>query len=150
MLNEKLEILTENDIELIKKTRENIRKDFNYDTHPVSVGILDNDNNIYFGLSIKTPNGNNICGEPIAFSTAQNNSKTKKYKSIVAIKGKFQPEKIIPPCGICRELFNFHCPDIDVIIDIEKIGLRKIKAKYLLPYPYFSTRYPERFEKLKK
>ncbi len=139
-----LEELSDIDKILIEKTRETMKKNYDYDTHAVCVGILDDQDQMFFGLALKCPNGTNTCGEPSALSNADINSKTKKYKSVVAVKGKFDPPQIIPPCGICRELFNFHCPNIKVIIDSEN----KIKAKKLLPFPYFSSRFPERLKKI--
>jgi len=140
--------LNSNDLLLIEKAREVMKKNYDYDTHSVSAGILDSKNKMHFGISIKSPNGLNICAEPCTICNADMNSKSKKYNTIVAVKGKDEPPSIIPPCGICRELLNFHYPDIYVIIQ-KKDELKKIKAKYLLPYPYFSTRFPDRKKKLK-
>ena len=136
-----MEDLSDIDRILIEKTRETMKKNYDYDTHAVCVGILDDQDQMFFGLALKCPNGTNTCGEPSALSNADINSKTKNYKSVVAVKGKFDPPQIIPPCGICRELFNFHCPNIKVIID-SKI---KLKLKIITFSLFFS-----RFRKIKE
>ena len=61
--------------------------------------------------------------------------------------------KIKSPCGICRELIRFHYPDLYIIVpkctdvitvdDINLNELIKIKAKYLLPFPYVSSKLPD-------
>ena len=124
-----------------------MKKYYKKEKFPVACGILDSNNKMFFGLSQSSPSGLNICAEPSAISNATLNSKTKKFKSIVAIRGKSEPMTILPPCGICRELLRFHYPNIDVII-MDESGetdkILKLKAKYLLPYPYFKTRKKEK------
>ena len=70
-------------------------------------------------------------------------SKSNKLKTIVSLRGKLDPPVVLAPCGTCRELLRFHYPNINVIIldeSSEKHELFKIKAKYLLPFPYYKTR----------
>ncbi len=135
------------DKELILKCEKLIKKYYIKDKHAVITGILDSDNKMFFGLSQGSPSGVSICGEPCALSQATLKSKTGKFKTIVSLRGKLEPPLVIPPCGICRELLRYHYPNINVIIldeSSEKHQLKKIKSKYLLPYPYYKTRKQER------
>ena len=61
--------------------------------------------------------------------------------------------KIKSPCGICRELLRYHYPDLYIIVprDLNNVKIKennfndliKIRSKYLLPYPYISSKLPE-------
>jgi cytidine deaminase len=139
--------LNKYDKELIKRTKSLMKKYYKKEKFPVACGILDSENKYFFGLAQSSPSGLNICAEPCAFSIANIKSKTKKFKSIVAIRGKSNPMTILSPCGICRELLRFHYPNIDVILvdeSTENHKIVKLKSKYLLPFPYYKTRQKEK------
>ena len=67
--------------------------------------------------------------------------------------------KIKSPCGICRELLRYHYPNLYIIVpynlEITIItkknfsNLKKIRSKYLLPYPYVSSKLPEKYLRIK-
>lgn len=44
-------------------------------------------------------------------------------------------DEIIPPCGNCRQILYDFMPNCDVILSVNQV-LRKIQAKYLLPFAY--------------
>jgi len=139
--------INKKDKELIEKSIKILKKFYEKEKHPVVTGILDSNDKMFFGLSQASPSGLNICAEPCALSNANLKSKTRKFKSIVSFRGKSDPPNILSPCGICRELLRFHYPNLNVIVvdeSNEKHTVFKMKAKYLLPFPYYKTRSKEK------
>lgn len=145
--------LNENDIYLINKLKEmtntvtqgsdgefyNIieKKTSDYTRHCLITGMLHKDKKqIAIGLSCNSPTGNTSHGESAAISSAYLvDPSPNSWISIVSLVPSSEI-KIKSPCGICRELLNYHHPDIYVIV---QEPLKKIKAKYLLPFPYVNT-----------
>ncbi len=122
--------LNENDILLINKASEVIKKNYdevNYN-HTVGAAVLTESGNIYVGVNVYSLHG--ACAEQVAIGTAIANGE-RKFKSIVAVKGK-QGDKILSPCGNCRQMLCDYMPNCEVIISKEN----KVLAKELLPFAY--------------
>lgn len=135
--NEQTLPLEQEDIDLIDSVRRIMKERADVVSRTVFCGLRDNTGEIFYGCNIKNQNAHSSCAEPSALSFGEIYSRTKNYVTIVAIN--FKNDSIIPPCGICRELLNLNCPNINVIIPTQDEP-KKIKAKYLLPYPYFSSK----------
>jgi len=101
---------------------------------------------IVYGLSSKNPLGYDVHGEHSAISSARIFDKDKnKFNVLVSMtKSEDGNYKVKAPCGICRELLRYHYPNMYTIVPhpISK-KLVKIMIKYLLPYPYMSSKVPE-------
>ena len=146
--------LDTNDILLIKKTYDFVIENCN-DNHPLGTGILHNTNHILYGISSNSPLGYDVHGEHVVIGNSHVFDKNNKnFSSLVSLTRTTDKKyKIKSPCGICRELIRYHYPDLyiivpkstDVIIidDNNLNELIKIKAKYLLPYPYVSSKLPD-------
>lgn len=136
-----IEELDEKDEVLLKKLEEFIKENGSED-YPLAAGMLHKSGTIQYGLASKSPMGYDVHGEHAVLSQARIFDKNKKnYLTLVAISAK---NNIKAPCGICRELIRYHYPEIYVIVPHPKTGkLVKVMAKYLLPYPYISTKLPE-------
>lgn len=140
------EDLTDRDISLVETARSMTKEMYNDEFRKVGCGILASDGGMYFGVSqYGVPIG--YCAEPAARSAMLLRNRENKAMTIVALRGKTDPPSVIPPCGTCRDFLRFYEPNGHVIIqdpnhpsDPEK--LKKIQIKYLLPFPYYSTRFP--------
>jgi cytidine deaminase len=154
--------------------------------HPLAVAMLHKSGQIIYSLASKSPMGNDVHGEHAIMSAAKIYDPDRKFETIVCmtlhekayegerisidqvkhnIKDEIKLEikideyKIKSPCGICRELLKHHYPNISIIVNNPNKSTNKfvkIKTKYLLPYPYTSTKtldiskydYSEGLEKL--
>jgi cytidine deaminase len=140
-----VENLDERDEMLLEKVNAFVNEHCN-DEFPLGTGMLHESGHIIYGVSIKNPMGNDVHGEHAAISAARVFDKDKtKYVSIVSLtRSEDRNYKIKAPCGICRELLRYHYPNMYSLVPhpITK-KIVKVISKYLLPYPYMSTKLPE-------
>lgn len=85
---------------------------------------------IFTGVNI--PGRYGACAEIIALGTAKASGET-QLETLVTVGGKHADE-IEPPCGNCRQLLLEHAPKLEVILQLEEGGAKKIKVRELLPY----------------
>jgi len=145
-----IEKLDEMDEKLLEKTKE-LMMEYCNENHPTAAGMIHKNGHIVFGLSSSNPLGYDVHAEHSVISQARIYDKNNEnYIGIVAMSKPKDNSKyrVKSPCGICRELLKFFYPNIYVIVpDNDQIEHVKIISKYLLPFPYISTRYPQK-EKL--
>jgi len=150
-----LKPLTEGDFQLINELRKFVVANCN-ELYPLAAAILHKDGTILYGLAARSPLANNVHGEHAAVSQARiKDTNRNNFTTIVCMSVK---QKFKSLCGNCRELIKHHYPNINIILPdpsekkvlpplpgsgsaseplvVQK--LVKIKAKYLLPYPYES------------
>lgn len=124
--------LNKEDLELIEKAREVIKK--NYDgkryNHTVGSALRCKSGRIYLGVNVYSVHG--TCAEQVALGSAITDGE-RDFDTIVAVDG--ENGRILSPCGNCRQVFSDYMPDGFVIVqDGEK--LFKVRAKDLIPYSY--------------
>jgi cytidine deaminase len=115
------------------------------DDHPLATGFLHKDGTIVYGLSSKNPMGYDVHGEHSAVSQAHiYDQNPENYVTIVSMtksKSKKIKYKFKGPCGICRELLRHLYPNSYIISQEHIKGIpKKILCKYLLPFPYTSSK----------
>ena len=97
----------------------------------VSAALITTAGNIYTGICIVVPCGMGFCAEHSAIADMLKHGES-KIEYIVAVRD----EKIIPPCGRCRELMRqideYNYSNTKVIIDSEE----HILLRDLLPKPF--------------
>ncbi len=131
-----MEDLTKKDLELIEKASEAIIKNYdkiNYN-HTVAVAMRCKGGKIYTGVNVYSLHG--ACAEIIAIGSAITDGE-REFECLVAVGGE-NGEKVLPPCGNCRQFILDYAPNCKVIIDIEN-KLKKITIKELLPFAYSAT-----------
>jgi cytidine deaminase len=153
-----MEELTDNDIELLNQLYLFVNEKCNND-HPLASAIIHKDNKIIYGLSSKSPLGYDVHAEHALVGNAHiYDNNNDNFLSLISMTRSFQDidgnntYKIKAPCGICRELLRYHYPNLYIIVPrnpeitiITKRNLNdliKIKSKYLLPFPYISSKLP--------
>ena len=124
--------LNKEDLELIEKAREVIKK--NYDgkryNHTVGSALRCKSGRIYLGVNVYSVHG--TCAEQVALGSAITDGE-RDFDTIVAVDG--ENGRILSPCGNCRQVFSDYMPDGFVIVqDGEK--LFKVRAKESIPYSY--------------
>lgn len=115
------------------------------DDHPLATAFLHKDGTILYGLSSKNPMGYDVHGEHSAVSQAHiYDQNSENYITIVSMtksKSKRNKYKFKGPCGICRELLRHLYPNAYIISPEHTKGIpKKILCKYLLPFPYTSSK----------
>ena len=112
----------------LEELRENI--DGGVYNHTVGCAILCKNGNIYKGVNCDGIHGS--CAEYITMGIAVSAGE-RDFDTIVAVYEKHL-NRVIPPCGNCRQMLYEYCPDIKVIVNDEGGNLIKVRAKDLLPF----------------
>ena len=125
-------VITEEDKELIKEALSKL--ECNYDgekyNHTVGAAIKCKNGNIYTGVNCDGIHGS--CAEYITMGIAISAGE-RDFETIVAVHKGF-PNKVIAPCGNCRQMLIEYCPDIKVILNDYEDNLVKVGIKDLLPF----------------
>ena len=105
--------LNKEDLELIEKAREVIKK--NYDgkryNHTVGSALRCKSGRIYLGVNVYSVHG--TCAEQVALGSAITDGE-RDFDTIVAVDG--ENGRILSPCGNCRQVFSDYLPDVFVIV----------------------------------
>ncbi len=120
------------DFELIQSALDIIRQNFDDITyyHTVGCAVLCANGSIYKGVNCDGNHGS--CAEYITVGMAISNGE-RNFETIVAVHEKAL-NRVLPPCGNCRQMLFEYCPDIKVIVNDENGKLIKVKARDLLPF----------------
>ena len=127
--------LTDSDYEVIEAAQKAIQRNYDaiHDNHTVGAAVRCKSGKIYAGVNVYSIHG--ACAEQVAIGTAITQGE-REFEIVVAVMGK-DGAQIIPPCGNCRQIMYEYMPECDVILSVDGQN-RKIKAKELLPFPYYS------------
>ena len=124
--------ITEDDRELIKVALTKL--DSNYDeekyNHTVGAAIRCKNGKIYSGVNCDGIHGS--CAEYITMGIEISEGE-REFDTIVAVNNNF-PNKVIAPCGNCRQMMIEYCPDFKVILNDYENNLIKVGIKDLLPF----------------
>ncbi len=127
------ECLTDRDLQLVEEARKAISRSYDpvgFD-HTVGAAVLCTDGEIYTGINLYSVHG--ACGEFIALGAAMTHGQ-RSFETIVAVEGA-EGERVLPPCGNCRQMLCHYAPGCRVILSGEE-GLFKVPVEELLPYAY--------------
>lgn len=127
--------LTDQDYEVIAAAQKAIQRNYDaiHDNHTVGAAVRCKSGKIYAGVNVYSIHG--ACAEQVAIGTAITQGE-REFETVVAVMGK-DGSQIIPPCGNCRQIMYEYMPECDVILSVDGQN-RKVKAKELLPFPYYS------------
>lgn len=108
----------------------------NYDdkkyNHTVGSAVRCKNGKIYNGVNCDGIHGS--CAEFISIGSAVTAGE-REFECIVAYSQR--ENKILSPCGNCRQMLYEYSPDVNVIVENEKQALIKVNIKKLLPYPCY-------------
>jgi cytidine deaminase len=112
--------------------------------HQIAAALLDADGRIHVGLHLDAMVGRaSVCAEAGALSAAR----FATGADLVAVAAVRYPKpteaavaRIVPPCGLCRELLLDHAPGITAVVhDGTRAVLEPLAA--LLPHKYVGTKW---------
>ncbi|MEU2514501.1 hypothetical protein [Streptomyces syringium] len=113
--------------------------------HQIAAAIIDADRRIHLGLHVDAMVGRAaVCAEAGALSAAR----LATSAPLIALAAVRYPKptetcgaRIVPPCGLCRELLLDHAPELRAAIyDGARVGLTPLAG--LLPHKYVGTKWP--------
>jgi cytidine deaminase len=117
------------DKELIENARSIIAKRFKEDYHHVGAALRTKSGKVFSAVHLEAYIGRvTVCAEAIAIGMAAAAGDT-ELEAIIAVDRK---GRVVPPCGICRELISDYAPGCNVIITEAEI----VTIGELLPRKY--------------
>lgn len=124
--------ITEEDEKLIDIALIKINNNFDNEkyNHTVGAAIRCKNGNIYSGVNCDGIHGS--CAEYITMGIAKSAGEH-EFDTIVAVHNNY-PNKVIAPCGNCRQMLIEYSPDIKVIINNSDNNLVKVCIDDLLPF----------------
>jgi len=113
--------------------------------HQIGAALLDAAGGIHLGLHLDAMIGRAaICAEAVALGAARLAAET-ALVAIAAVRfpkpAEHGPARIVPPCGLCRELLLDYAPDLSVVITAGG-SIRRVPLAGLLPHKYAGTKWP--------
>lgn len=107
--------------------------------HVVAAGVRAADGAVYDGVSLPTAVGRaSVCGEPVAVGSAvADGHRHDGIETCVAVSYPLPAhdateQRVVPPCGVCRELLIDCNPEMRVVVP-DGDGLGVARAADLLP-----------------
>lgn len=119
--------LTDDDEALIEAVTETNERAFDPDFfdggHVVAAGVRTTDGTVYDGVSLPTAIGRaSLCAEPVAIGNAiADGYSHDEIQTSVAVAYPLpahdaEDQRVIPPCGVCREMLVDYNPEMRVIV----------------------------------
>ncbi|MFF3671610.1 cytidine/deoxycytidylate deaminase family protein [Microtetraspora malaysiensis] len=115
------------------------------DRHQIGAAVLDINGGVHLGLHLDAMVGRAaVCAEAVALGTARMTT-TAPLVAVAAVRFPKPTEdgsaRIVPPCGLCRELLLDHAPDMQAVLTIGAAA-RLVPLTRLLPDKYVGTKWP--------
>lgn len=101
--------------------------------HTVIAGALSGSGHIYFGVNCDGIHG--TCAEIVAYANAVLAMDSNIETFVAVLINHSNGERIVPPCGNCRQILSELAPRSFVVLSDQK-GLEKVPISALLPCPY--------------
>lgn len=119
--------LKDEDKELIEHARYIISKRFKEDYHHIGAALRTKSGKVFSSVHLEAYVGRvAVCAEAIAIGMAAAVGDT-ELKTIVAVDRK---GRVVPPCGMCRELISDYAPNCKVIItEAESMTISELLPK---------------------
>lgn len=101
------------DLELIDAAKATIEKFFCPTKHVVGAAIRTGEGHIVTAVHLEAFVGRMaVCAEAVALGKAISDG----HRGFVKIVAVCHPDRVVSPCGMCRELLLDYCPEIEVIL----------------------------------
>jgi len=130
------------DVQLIEAARSVLTRRYKPGWHSVGAALRGKSGRIYtaVNLNAKYVGRVDVCAEAVALGMAVTAGE-KGLDTIVSVqrgtRGSRTPRgRIVPPCGVCREMFNDYAPNLTVLVPGPKGTVVPRRAEELLPDRY--------------
>lgn len=113
--------------------------------HQIAAALLDAAGTVHLGLHLDAMVGRAaVCAEAGALSAARLVTNAPLI-AVAAVRypkpTESGPARIVPPCGLCRELLLDYAPGLLTVITEDGVG-RAVPLAGLLPHKYVGTKWP--------
>jgi cytidine deaminase len=136
---------TSADEELVAAATSAIRARFVAGRHQIAAAIRDSVGGTYVGLHLEATVGRaSVCAEAVALGAAVLAGAT-DLETIVAVRHPLPAEsaqdiRLVPPCGLCRELLLDYAPHAGVLLTRDR-RLVRVGLAELLPEKYVGSKW---------
>ncbi|MGW2652094.1 cytidine deaminase [Streptomyces sp. NPDC001478] len=122
-----------------------IKERYEEGRHQIAAAVLDADGRIYLGLHLEGMVGRaSSCAENGALSSARMTTRA-PLTAVAAVRYPKPSEapvaRIVPPCGVCRELLADHLTDGRAVIATAPDAAGLVPVDTLLPHKYVGTKW---------
>ncbi|MET7934653.1 cytidine deaminase [Streptomyces sp. NPDC005322] len=131
---------------LVRRAQELIATHYRVERHQIGAVLLDHDGQYHEGVHMEAMVGRaSSCAETAALANAVMASASDKLTYTVAVRHpkpseSDQTPRVVPPCGLCRELLLDYGPDIRVVLADDNC-LHAVPLSELMPYKYVGTKW---------
>lgn len=131
---------------LIRKAREVVTNRYAENRHQIGAALLSSDGRVFTGLHVEAMVGRaSVCAEAIALGKACEAGVTSIHLTVSVRHPKPSEAnreiRIVPPCGLCRELLMDYGKDAKVILEVDG-RLVTMSLAEMLPHKYVGTKWP--------
>ena len=102
--------LTEQDQALVAAAFDVIRRNHREGCHGVGSAVRAASGEVYVGVHLESP-GVDVCAEWTAVGAAATAGERELLCIVAANR-----DRLMSPCGVCRELLHYYSPEMDVIV----------------------------------
>ncbi|MFG2563061.1 hypothetical protein [Streptomyces sp. NPDC048496] len=130
---------------LVAAAYETIAARYVVERHQIGAALLDADGAVHFGLHLDAMVGRAaVCAEAGALSAARL-ATSAPLVAVAAVRypkpTETAPARIVPPCGLCRELLLDYAPGLAVVVTGTDGAGRLVSLAGLLPHKYVGTKW---------
>lgn len=130
---------------LLEHTRGVIRGRYAENRHQIAASLLTADGRVFSGIHLEAMVGRaSVCAEAVALGKAREAGAT-DLRYVLSVRHPKPSEaareiKLVPPCGLCRELLLDYGQDLQVVLGGED-ELRSESLSQMLPHKYVGTKW---------
>lgn len=117
--------------ELRRQAREVAQRAYSpYSSVQVGAALLGANGQVFTGCNVENASyGATLCAERSALAHAVSSG----VQSFVALAIWASPKSLLMPCGICRQMLFEFSPDLEIVIDSNGAGPKRVTLNELLP-----------------
>ena len=131
--------------DLIEHATRALRARYREARHQIAAALLASDGQVFVGLHVEATIGRaSICAEASALSQARL-AGAEDLRVAVAVRHPKSSEvaqapRVVPPCGLCRELLLDYAPDLRILLPAGA-SVTSVLLRDLLPHKYIGTKW---------
>lgn len=128
-----LEALTEEDADVLAAARD-VLKAADTQTHRVGAAVRGKSGKVYVGLHLPSRQFH-LCAEAVAIGAAavHDDLPVNLVAAMLSPTDSSMPDRVVSPCGSCRELINEYAPEAFVVLE-DQSTLGKTQIRRLFPF----------------
>lgn len=137
---------TPDDHDLVEAATRAIEARYKVGHHQIAAALRGGDGTVSLGVHLEASVGRaSICAEAVALGGAVT-AGLSDFETIVAVRHPAPTEaggtiRVVPPCGLCRELLLDYAPDLHALLPAADGQVVRVRLTDLLPEKYVGTKW---------